>query len=399
VLVGFFTKLNCNVIHGVTAAKLHIAVDDIEYFMSRTREETAKIQSSENPMDHEHSVTGNVMVDIIAEQVVTQVQDDFANFNRCGGAPMLVYQIFAQWCTLIALMRYSLFISCSLSALLFTCDMVTASALGALFFQASGGALAENVDPRCEPANIHERLGQLLAVGSLSVIVGLVPSLVLSKLHQRDFVSCSPDEFERQLRLWQTQDRMIYTVGLSLLAFCFFFDLLFIANVTPEDGMAWCIACLTSMAQTLLAVPLVMTILILGVVAVSRLSGQVCREVQLLCCNEGFQMEQSMFHRPPQSRWTPASSRRDLRRSRGKGEEHSLEGAPGIFDSPYASGADPQPVALGMPHDRSHWACCSSQLTTELSEEAFGSHSQGGGCCAKMCPQPYLRGAEQAVAV
>ena len=164
------------------------------------------------------------------------------------------------------------------------------------------------------------------------MIFGILPSKVLSKLHQRDVVVCSLDKWERQLRLWKMQDRIIFSVGLPLIAFCFFYDLVFIANVTPEDAMAWYVSCMTSLAQTLLLVPLVMTIVILTVVRLSRLSGQVCHEVQQLCCHDNFQLKESTFHRPPQSRWTPASRRRDVRRGRER-LERNIDGNAHTFDS------------------------------------------------------------------
>merc|ERR1712008_49954 len=87
----------------------------------------------------------------VTEQVTEQVQLDVQQLSRTCSAMTLAWSLFSQRCTLIAMMRYSLIISSSMSTLLFICDVATASALAALFFQATGGALAEDADPQCEP--------------------------------------------------------------------------------------------------------------------------------------------------------------------------------------------------------------------------------------------------------
>merc|ERR550532_1214313 len=96
--------------------------------------------------------------------------------------------------------------------------------------------------------------------------------------------------------------------------------------------MEWYIACITSLVQALFMVPLLMTTLIVIVVALSRLSGQVRHEVQLLCCHDNFEGKESRFHRPPLSRWTPASRRREVRRGRER-LERNIDGNAHSFDS------------------------------------------------------------------
>jgi hypothetical protein len=201
-----------------------------------------------------------------------------------------------------------------MGTLLFICDVSTASALAALFFQTSGGAIAEDADDQCEPADIWEKLGQTIAVGVVTIVIGILPSMILSKLHNRDFITQATNvECQRQLRLWQLQDRFIFFAISVIIAFCLFFDLVFIANVTNEDGKAWCLACLTSMAQTLFLVPLVMVLPTLSMLLAFRISKEVRKEVNLLCCVDTFSTEQSSFHRQPRSPWASAFHRRKAR--------------------------------------------------------------------------------------
>jgi len=281
---------NVHIVHCMTAARLQMSVDDVDFLLGKAREnqEEQKNTNRDDAISHSLSVSsiGSATADNLAEAVVTGIQMDFARCQSIWQLPKVALYIFANRCTPVAVLQYSLFISSSMSAMLFTCDMATASALAVFFFQASGGALAKNADPQCESSNsVYEQLGRLLAIGSLTVVVGIMPSLVLSQLHQRDFIVCQGDDqsWEAQLRLWQVQDRIIYFSGFAFIGFCFFYDLVFIANVTPEDGDAWCVSCIISMAQTLFVVPAVMTVITLFVVLLSRLSGRIHDETKLLC--------------------------------------------------------------------------------------------------------------------
>jgi len=249
-----------------------------------------------------------------AGQTAERVRQDAQELSRLWSAPTLAWSLFSKRCTLIATMRYSLLISGSMSTMLFICDVATVPALAVLFFQTSGGALAEDADDECEPANLSENLGQILAVGTITIIVGILPSMILSKLHQRDFITHATDsECQRQLRHWQLQDRIIFFGTSVIITFCLIFDLLFVANVTHDDGKQWCAACLTSMAQTLFLVPLVMTLAKLSTLLAFKTSTKVHKEVHLLCCVDTFSTEQSSFHRQPRSPWTSAFHRRKAR--------------------------------------------------------------------------------------
>jgi len=231
------------------------------------------------------------------------------------------------------------FIPATMTAMLFACDMHAAAALGALFFQASGGALAADADERCEPQNIQERLGRLIAIGVTTVLVGMLPSMVLARLHHRDFVkidavdeqdqAASNPEWKKTLRLWQIQDRAIYLMCTLLLAFCFFYNLVFIANVTVEDGKAWFICVLTSMAQTVLGVPFLMTSFTFMGTLVSRLFARVRSESSHLCmadsiadtCDDNAENldpkvnRTSAFQRAPLSKWNSNKQKRSIRKA------------------------------------------------------------------------------------
>merc|ERR1719401_2543253 len=120
--------------------------------------------------------------------------------------------------------------------------------LAALFFQ-STGAMAEDVDPMCLNDDFWAQIGQMIAVGMISAIVGLLPSLVISCLHQRDFIECEGEDdpvWKSTLRKWRMRDRVIWVLCGLFCAFSIFFTLLFLANVTEDDAMSWLVAMVTS---------------------------------------------------------------------------------------------------------------------------------------------------------
>jgi len=318
-ILRFCMRMQVTAINGISALKLHVQIDDVQYFLAKLREER------ESNQDSTLSETLQTHADVVAKQV----REDFHRFSRCSQLPLLFCSLFAGRCTLIAVLRTSVFVPTTMTAMLFACDMHIAATLAALFFQASGGALAEDADPRCKPADFGERFGRLLAIGVITVLIGMVPSLVLSQFHQRDFVtapdSASP-EWKHQLRVWRVQDRVIYTFGSLLIAFCIFFNTVFVANVTAKDGLAWEVSVLTSMAQTIVAVPFVMTVMMFAGSLLGRPFSGVQQEASSWClcdagdssaANNGVESRKSisMPRKPPRSKWNSRAKRRQQRAS------------------------------------------------------------------------------------
>eukprot|EP00419_Tripos_fusus_P003872 CAMPEP_0172688984 /NCGR_PEP_ID=MMETSP1074-20121228/22820_1 /TAXON_ID=2916 /ORGANISM="Ceratium fusus, Strain PA161109" /LENGTH=186 /DNA_ID=CAMNT_0013508717 /DNA_START=86 /DNA_END=642 /DNA_ORIENTATION=- len=103
--------------------------------------------------------------------------------------------------------------------------------------------------------------------------------------------------------------------------------MVFVANVTVDDGKAWGVCVITSMCQTVLAVPLAMTAFMFIGTLVSRPFARIRQEVSLFClCDSddvtvdgdrglGPQIKKrSSFHRGPSSRWNSRDMKRFQRR-------------------------------------------------------------------------------------
>merc|ERR1711933_457371 len=118
----------------------------------------------------------------------------------------------------------------------------------------------------CLNDDFWAQIGQMIAVGMISAIVGLLPSLVISCLHQRDFIECEGEDdpvWKSTLRKWRMRDRVIWLLGGLFCAFSIFFTLLFLANVTENDAMSWLVAMVTSTLQTTILIPMILTCMLI----------------------------------------------------------------------------------------------------------------------------------------
>lgn len=182
--------------------------------------------------------------------------------------------------------------------------------------------MAENADPECEFSDLADQIGRIIAIGVTTVFVGMGPSLIISKLHQRDFIDAEPDspEWCQHLRVWQLQDRVIYVAVTIVILFCMFFDVVFISNVTATDGMSWFSACAWSMFQTIILVPVLMTLFTLSSTILTFWSSRIHKEATCLCLCGSDDEELSRLHKPPLSKWNSAHVRKSHLKKR---KEHA----------------------------------------------------------------------------
>jgi len=188
-------------------------------------------------------------------------------------------------------------------------------------------------------------------------------------------IDAEPDspEWNQHLRVWQLQDRVIYIAVTIVILWCMFFDVVFIANVTAEDGMIWFEACLLSMVQTIMLVPLLMTVFTLSSTILTFWSSRIHREATSLCLCGGEDEELSRLHRPPVSKWSSATVRKsslkrrkehvDAWRSRRKRPSDALR--PDEMTSESGEGPEVEPGCL-----QNRMEQLAKQLADVQSEEA-----------------------------
>lgn len=125
-----------------------------------------------------------------------------------------------------------------------------------LFFQASGGALMKESDPRCKLEGPWENFGRTLVITLISQIVAFVPAFIVHQLGKRRFtIVHSIEARQSRLKRWRCQDVALWVVSLAYLIFCFIFVIAFLANVSQEDGGRWLISLCTSLIISNIVVP------------------------------------------------------------------------------------------------------------------------------------------------
>jgi len=240
-------------------------------------------------------------------------------------------------CPWTNVLRYSLFMPASLNMLLMSMDVYSNLLLVALFFQASGGAMAEDTDPKCSPADVWEQIGQTVAVGIVSAIFAVVPGLAVSSFHTRDFLTFEREEgveWRRQLRVWRRRDRVIWCIGGAWYICCIFFTVVFLANVTEADALTFFIATVVSFAQSHIAIPVLLSLLYVIIFFACKMASEVQDEVNHTLhtiqekTEHGLVVEAvKMAKRIPVSKWSSPhfrSQRRDAEPEFKPGEVSSI---------------------------------------------------------------------------
>jgi len=138
------------------------------------------------------------------------------------------------------------------------CDVMGALMLGSVFFQASGSVTGKRSRGNCTSNNPQEQLGRLLAIGVGSILLSGIPGVFLGSMHTRSFKKFEYEgcpEWDRQLRSWRIQDRMIWFFGLLYTGFCVFFIMVFLANISPADHHGWAISGIVSVVEDTIVIP------------------------------------------------------------------------------------------------------------------------------------------------
>jgi hypothetical protein len=213
-------------------------------------------------------------VDTLQEQVVTTLSKPAeVNFRTL---PIVTWRLFASKCPWLTVLRYSLYMPATMNLLLLGADVFGNMMFVALFFQSSGGAMAAGSDISCTPSDIWESLGQMIAVGVVSGFGAMIPGMLVSKLHNRDFQSVTGSQGSaRQLRIWHIQDGVVYTLVILYIAFSIFFTALFVANVTALDGEKWMVSIAIALTKKAFLMPTIMVCILFVLVTISQFSAEV----------------------------------------------------------------------------------------------------------------------------
>lgn len=157
--------------------------------------------------------------------------------------------------------------SSSLRVLLFATDIFGSFMMATLFYQASGTVVGKRNAGNClsSDSGIWEQLGRILAIAVGSLLVSSLPVSLLGSLHSRSFKKFEYEgcrEWNRQLRMWKFQDRIIWVFGSVYIGFCIFFVCLFLANVAPTEMSTWGMSGAITLFEDSMVIPFSVAILV-----------------------------------------------------------------------------------------------------------------------------------------
>jgi hypothetical protein len=173
--------------------------------------------------------------------------------------PMMVVRGFARENPIGSVFERSVLCSSSMRSLFLILDVLGALLIATLFFSSTGGAPSNNNPPVCDlEPDFWGNIGRLVAVALMSSLLAGIPISILGSLHTRSFKRFAFEGcpgWERQLRHWRQQDRMIWVCGSAYGLFSVNFVVLFFANVEPKDHLDWITSAAIGACQDFMLVP------------------------------------------------------------------------------------------------------------------------------------------------
>jgi Na+-transporting methylmalonyl-CoA/oxaloacetate decarboxylase gamma subunit len=300
-LVHFAAGFHKSAINKQASSSLFMNEDDVAMFLERHRERRRRdshlnsgksdawLSASNSRVGTSSTLTRmtpgecHSRLDELAVKVRHRLRHHHDNDHSVYAFPKMFWRVFAAKCPWTVVLRYSLAVPATMNVMMLMVEVYSNFWLAALFFQASGGAMAEDMPADCEPADFMAMLGQIIAVGTVTVIIGWFPGHIFEALHVREFVTFKSEddpEWEATLRLWRRRDRVIWFLAFIYTMWCIFFTLLFIANTTETDGMIWMMSLVISTAQATIGIPFVMTFLIISVTMMSMCATEVRQSIK-----------------------------------------------------------------------------------------------------------------------
>ncbi|CAE7383993.1 HERC2 [Symbiodinium natans] len=173
----------------------------------------------------------------------------------------------------LAPLRYCAFVRASVRTALLILKLAGAGTVAALFF--STDAQLDDNDSRCSVADdLISKLMRKFWISVVSLFVGDAVILFLFLVQWRRTVrkeSWTDRKMARQRCVWRLRSLCFWVLSVAYAGCCLFYCLLFLANVTPQDGLDWLEAMAYALVQDLVLVPLSVAVL-LGLAATVALA-------------------------------------------------------------------------------------------------------------------------------
>lgn len=163
-----------------------------------------------------------------------------------------------------ALFSFDIFKSCKQRVLVLMVEVLGSFALSCAFFEASGLVRGKsNANDMCDDdagePSVGATIGRLIVIAYGSLICAGIPVVFLESLQTKDFKRVEGGHgsaaWKRQLRVWQVQDRIFWTISVLYILFCLAYTIMFLANIGEGDHADWTFAGLLGMGQDFLLLP------------------------------------------------------------------------------------------------------------------------------------------------
>jgi len=158
---------------------------------------------------------------------------------------------------------FSISVPSGIRALFIVCDLAGAFLITTLFMPSVNAAPSKRNVDSCEIPDVGGLIGRLIAIGLIAAFVAAFPVTMLARLHNRDFCRIDypgGEQWNRRLQIWRARDRLLWVVGLLYAGFCFFYIMLFFANVKEGSHGPWLTSIFITVTNDLLIAPLALVI-------------------------------------------------------------------------------------------------------------------------------------------
>eukprot|EP00929_Paragymnodinium_shiwhaense_P093774 TRINITY_DN5403_c0_g1_i4.p1 TRINITY_DN5403_c0_g1~~TRINITY_DN5403_c0_g1_i4.p1 ORF type:complete len:1527 (+),score=346.76 TRINITY_DN5403_c0_g1_i4:119-4699(+) len=181
-----------------------------------------------------------------------------------------MYKVFVMMIAVhpwMVVLEFSAYVSHSARLALVVAEVLGSTAMGALFYSVSGGALSKDSDPSCAaPEDLWLEIVNAAAVATvtcaLSDFVIAFFAMILMVNPDEDKKELLPIEVVHREYLQRMRRLFFWFCVTSYILFCIMVDVTFLANVTEEDAIAWRTSSAICLMEDFFLVPAVIGLLL-----------------------------------------------------------------------------------------------------------------------------------------
>lgn len=198
------------------------------------------------------------------QEEVTENLPQHVSRHSWRALPQVMLDLFRGINPVGTTLAISIFASCKMRALMLIVEVSGSLLVTSLFFTATGTVRGKGrSNAKCQDDELQSQLsyqvGRCLAIAVGAVVVSWIPVAFLGSLRTvgfKKFESEGCHEWQRQLRIWAVQDRLVWICGSLYIAACLLFTVTFLANIGPEDHEQFTLAAVVSFLQDAFILPM-----------------------------------------------------------------------------------------------------------------------------------------------